>query len=201
MNEPVQDYSEKLRDLKRLANQMASMHSMEAESYHRWDVGLDIGALVSSVFLLSLSLACEDFVMRTLGISSDNFKWIMAFWAALTFSVTVARLAWRPAQVSARHKQAVHRYTRIKHQIATTLETNTPVNLEAFRILQETYLDDSDLPPIRNRRFNKLKRAHLIKVACSKGLDKDPHESLRSIKKRLTRETKHRPPALGEEGN
>ncbi|MBI4965459.1 MAG: hypothetical protein HY913_19435 [Desulfomonile tiedjei] len=192
MNEAVQDCSAELRDLKRRANQMASMHSMEAEWYHRWDVGLDVGALVSSVFLLSLSVVCEDFLHRTVGMSADNFKWMLAFWAALTLSITVTRLAWHPAHVSARHREAVQRYSRIRHQIATTLEGNEPVSLETFCSLQEAYLDSADLPTIRNRKFARLKQAHLRKVAYSKCLDNNPHESLRSIKKRLSREASNK---------
>ena len=47
------------------------------------------------------------------------------------------------------------------------------------------YLDNRDLPRIPEKRFLELKKWHLEKVAMSKALDENPHQSLDEIRKRL----------------
>lgn len=194
MTDSTTDFNKRLRDMKRLSNQMAAMHSMESEWYARWDIGLDMGALVSSVFMLTLALASEDFVQRTTGIAPDSYKWIMAFWAALAFCLTLARLAWKPGLASALHTEAVHRYTKAKHEIATVVDSNVPVTMVDLKRIQELYLNSTDFPTIRNKRFCRLKQAHLTKVECSKALDRNPHESIGLIRKRLAKEARQKEP-------
>jgi hypothetical protein len=93
--------------------------------------------------------------------------------------------AWQPAAKAASHRQAVGHYTKAKYEVGRRLDSEEEVTAESVRQLEERYLDTLDLPNISDRRFLKLKRWHLEKVAVSKELDDNPHQSVRSIRRRL----------------
>jgi hypothetical protein len=181
-----------LRDLKRVANQNADMHSWEHDRYNRWSQLLISGGLVFSAFLLVLSLSSTDFIHRTLGISPDLYTWLLALLAFLSFSVTLIVLAWQPAAKAGSHKRSISHYVRVKHRIDQMIDQKEPPTNDEVQSLWNDYLDDDDLPKISNRRFNSLKRRHLIKVAVSRELSANPHRSIRAIRRSLSqKESEH----------
>lgn len=176
----------RLKRVLRLANQQATMHGRLSDYYGRWTAVLTFGSLLIAVVLLALVFA-SDFMQRTTGVSADTFQWATGVAAILSFLITLVGLAWQPAAKAASHRQAVGSYTKAKYEVGRRLDSNEAVTAESVRQIEERYLDTRDLPNISDRRFLKLKRWHLEKVAVSRELDDNPHESIRSIKRRLRR--------------
>ena len=176
----------RLRRVLRLANQQASMHGWLSDYYGRWNATIIFCSLLLAVILLALMFA-SDFVQRTTPISADAFQWATGIAAIVNFLFTLWALAWRPASKAAGHRQAVGHYTKAKYEVGRRLDSDEAITVEAVRQIEEHYLDTRDLPNIADRRFLKLKRRHLEKVAVSKELDNNPNESIRSIKRRLRR--------------
>lgn len=176
----------RLKRVLRLANQQATMHGWMSDYYGRWTAALTFGSLLIAVVLLALVFA-SDFVQRTTGVSADAFQWATGVAAILSFLITLVGLTWQPAAKAASHRQAVGHYTKAKYEVGRRLDSNEVVTAESVRQIEERYLDTRDLPNISDRRFLKLKRWHLEKVAVSRELDDNPHESIRSIKRRLRR--------------
>lgn len=176
----------RLKRVLRLANQQATMHGWMSDYYGRWTTVLTFGSLLIAVVLLALVFA-SDFVQRTTGVSADAFQWATGVAAILSFLITLVGLAWQPAAKAASHRQAVGHYTKAKYEVGRLLDSSEVITAESVRQIEERYLDTRDLPNISDRRFLKLKRWHLEKVAVSRELDDNPHESIRSIKRRLRR--------------
>ncbi len=174
----------RLKRVLRLANQHATMHGWMSDYYGRWNAALTYASLSIAAVLLALVFA-SDFVQRTTGISADAFQWATGIAAIFNFLLTLAGLAWRPAAKAASHRQAVGHYTKAKYEVGRQLDSNEAITAESVRQIEERYLDTRDLPNISDRRFLRLKRWHLEKVAVSRELDDNPHESIRSIKRRL----------------
>lgn len=178
-------FREKLENTKRVANQSADMHSAETDRYEFWSLFLNCFVLLFSAFLLSLSLASEEFVARTIYIDSDLYKWILAILAFLNFSITLILLAWRPDQRAAQHRQALSHFSRIRHRIDVVLSDGEPVKKGLLEAILNDYMDTDHLPKISNSRFNKLKQRHLVKVDISKEISKNPHRCIYGIRRHL----------------
>lgn len=177
---------ERLRRMSDLANQQATMHSWLSDRYGRWNLALTIATLVFSALLLAFVFTPSGYVERTTGVPANAFKWTTGMAAVTSFSLTLVGLAWQPAARATRHDQAVRHYTKAKYEIRRQLESGGgAITPELIEQIQERYLDDRDLPRIEERRFLKLKRWHQQKVAISRELSRNPHESVRSIKRRL----------------
>ncbi|MCI0655079.1 MAG: hypothetical protein L0Y39_11465 [Methylococcaceae bacterium] len=178
-------FREKLENTKRVANQNADMHSTETDRYDFWSLSLNCFVLLFSAFLLSLSLASEDFIQRTIYLTPDMYKWSLAIFAFLNFSITLVVLAWRPDFKAAQHKQALAHFARSRHRIDIALSDSKLLNKEDVELILKEYIDIDHLPKISDNRFNKLKQRHLIKVSVSKELSKNPHRCICEIKRYL----------------
>ena len=160
------------------------MHGWLSHYYGRWSAALTFCSLLIAVVLLALVFA-SDFVQRTTVVSANAFQWATGIAAIVNFLLTLGGLAWRPAAKAASHRQAVGHYTKAKYEVGRRLDSNEAITAESVRQIEESYLDTRDLPSISDRKFLQLKRWHLEKVAISKELDRNPHESIRSIRRRL----------------
>jgi len=178
-------FREKLENTKRVANQNADMHSAETDRYEFWSLILNCFVLVFSAFLLSLSLASEDFIDRTVHICPDLYKWVLGILAFLNFSITLILLAWRPDQKAAQHRQALSHFARIRHRIDIVLSDGEQIKKEAMEAIINDYMNTDYLPKISDSRFNKLKQKHLVKVDISKEISKNPHRCIYEIRKHL----------------
>lgn len=160
------------------------MHGWLSDHYGRWSVTLTFGSLLLAVVLLSLVFAA-DFVQKTTGVSTAAFQWTTGIAAIINFLITLLNLAWQPAAKAASHRQAVSHYTKAKYEVGRHLDAADVLTAESVRQIEERYLDSRELPKIPERRFLELKRWHLEKMAVSRELDDNCHESIRSIKSRL----------------
>lgn len=190
----------RLRNVLRLANQQATMHGWLSDHYGRWNIALTFGSLLVAVVLLTLVFA-SDFVQRTTGVSADAFQWATGIAAIASFLLSLVGLVWQPAAKAASHRQAIGHYTKAKYEVGRRLDSNEATTAESVRQIEERYLDTRDLPNISDRRFLKLKRWHLEKVAVIRELDDNPHESIRSIKRRLRRARRNRTSPTDTDGS
>lgn len=181
---------EKLENTKRVANQNTDMHSTETDRYESWSLYLNSFVLLFSAFLLSLSLASEDFIQRTIYLTSDMYKWALAVLATFNFSITLILLAWRPDFKAAQHKEALAHFSRSQHRIDIALSDSELLKKEEVEAIINEYMDTDHLPKISDKRFNKLKQRHLVKVAVSKELSKNPHRCICAIKRYLKKNGK-----------
>ena len=175
----------KVHDLKRKANQQATAHAWLRDRFSLAHSALSTISLVAGVFLLALIMASPALVNQTLGLSAGQYTWLTALAAAGSFSIIVVNLAWRLDVKATLHDQAVRHYTKSAYHAAMLLKCPDVDMNSAVSRLQTEYLDDRDLPRIPESRFLPLKKWHLEKVAISMELDKNPHESLSSIVRRL----------------
>jgi hypothetical protein len=178
-------FREKLENTKRVANQNADMHSAETDRYEFWSLFLNCFVLLFSAFLLSLALASEDFIQRTVSLTPDMYKWALAVLAFLNFSITLILLAWRPGFKAAQHKEALAHFSRSRHRIDVALSDNGHFKKEEVEAIINEYMDTEHLPKISDNRFNKLKQRHLVKVSISKELSNNPHRCIFLIKRYL----------------
>ncbi len=184
-------YREKLENTKRVANQNADMHSSETDRYGFWSTFLTCLSLVFSAFLLSLSLASEDFIQRTIYLPPDMYKWTLAIFATFNFSIALILLAWRPAFKSAMHKEALAHFSRSRHRIDVALSDHESITKQVVEPIINEYVDTDHLPKISDNKFNKLKQKHLIKVSISKELSKNPHRCIFKIRRDLKKTGKN----------
>ncbi|MEW6574010.1 MAG: hypothetical protein AB1374_10315 [Bacillota bacterium] len=189
MSEPS-SLVKQLERLRRVADMQATAHSYLRDIYNRWHNLLTVGALLFSAFLLTFVMVSEEFVRRTTGISPDTFKWLGGIVAAANFSLTLIELAWRPASKAALHDKAVRHYTKIKYRIQQLEAKPDEITEELVTQIQEQYLEDYDLPRIPESKFLKVKRWHLIKVAISRELDKNPHDPIWLVRLKLWKKCK-----------
>jgi len=178
-------FREKLDNTKRVANQNADMHSAEADRYESFSLFLNCFVLVFSAFLLSLSLASEDFIARTIYLTPDLYKWALAILAFLNFSITLILLTWRPASKAAQHREALAHFARLRHRIDIILSDGEHIKKEDVEAIINEYMNTDHLPKISDNRFNKLKQRHLVKIDISKEISKNPHRCICEIRRSL----------------
>jgi hypothetical protein len=174
-----------LENLKRKADQQATAHAWLRDRYRLLNSILSTTSLVAGVFLLAIVMASPDLVNRTLGIPPDWYQWFLALLAAGSFSIVIVQIAWRFDAKSTLHDQAVRHYTKVGYSASRIIRASDTISAEKVAAIQNEYLDDHDLPRIPESKFLPLKQWHLRKVQMSKELDGNPHESLRTMRKRL----------------
>ena len=184
-DEPTNQLRSQLENLKRKADQQASAHAWLRDFYSFFHSTLSTISLVAGVFLLAIVMASPELISRTIGVPPEWYPWFTALLAGGSFSVVVIQLAWRLDVKATTHGHAVRHYTRVRYLASTALQRGSEISADQVAEIQREYLDDRDLPRIPEKRFLGLKRWHLMKVQVSKELDKNPHESLRAIRRRL----------------
>jgi len=192
-NPSTDSAKEELQRLERLCNQNGSMHGMLAEHYERWSQSLNLGCLASSVALLAFVLATPEYFERALGINRDIYSLIMAAIAVLTTVTSVLAAVWRPQEQASRHRQAVRHYTQCRYRARDMLKGPVEPTIRDVEEFRNQYLDDLWLPTIPDSAFLRLKRSHLLKVACSKSLDEDPAPPIWLVRYRIWRKRRRLP--------
>lgn len=175
-----------LRSLERRANMQASAHSMLRDAYAAWNTALSVISLSCSSLLLAASMASVAQLGRVLHVASFVVPVVMGISSSAVFSLTLWLVVWRPAQYAAEHGLALHHYTKMRHACREALREER-YDHDYVRALEQRYLDTEHLPTIPDRKFLKLKRRHLQKVALSHEIDRDPWASIASLRRRVVR--------------
>src|SRR6266566_6168921 len=106
-----------LQDMRQKADLQVTSHSYLRDHFLGWAQRLNIYVLFASALMLFFTLASEEFIQRTLGLSPDLFKWSLAMLAFVTFCLSLVDLAWDPSAKSKAHDQAVAHYLRMNYEI------------------------------------------------------------------------------------
>lgn len=176
--------NELLKKIKEKAQMQADMHGQLADYYRWWQIVLYFGTLLTSSFMLSLTLVSDEFIVRTTPLTADSFKWLQTIIAVGNFFAGLVLSIWRPSDHEAKHREAIRHYTRVLYEIRR-LEERGNITEEEVKTIQSQYLNDSNVPPIPDRHFLRLKKRYLVKVAISRFLEDHPHAWIMWVKIRL----------------
>jgi hypothetical protein len=160
------------------ADQEVSSHSFLRDHFQGWGQRLNIYTLFCSALLLVFTLATDDFMQRTVGLSPDAFKASIGSLAFVTFCLSLVALAWNPVARAKAHDQAVGHYLRMNYELRNLLGGERGINRDSLRRIQEEYLDAADLPRIPEAMSLLLKQRHLLKLAMARALEQNPHQAL-----------------------
>ena len=183
--EPTVTLESELKALRQKADQQVTAHSYLRDHYQGWGQRLNIYTLFFSAVLLVFTLASDEFIQRTLGLSSDTFKWAVGTAAFITFCLSLIDLTWNPGLKSKAHDQAVAHYLRMDYEIRHLLSGGAKATRDQVHWVQEEYLDAADLPRIPEAQSLNLKQRHLMKLSLARALERNPHQALWWLRIRL----------------
>jgi len=145
--------------------------------------------LTISTLLVGLTFVSEDFVLSSVGLSSNSLKWIIGITSILNFTGVLLLAEWKFQDRAASHREAVRFYFSIVNRIRTMLDSGEEITEKKVDEMRTEYGRTNALPKIPDSRFLNLKQWHLQKVAISRELNQRPFDSLSNIKKRLENES------------
>ena len=157
-----------------LVDQLLSMHSsLRDTNEHRafWLNTIQIGI---SLFL-SVFAFVGDNVLRSLGYDPAMARFILGFSAViiLLLSITEFRVDWRA--IGSRHTQAVEHLARLKAKYRKAFSESQGSDSKKNSMLTTQYEKTiTNLPPIPERHFNRLKANHQLKRILSRRLSQNP---------------------------
>ena len=177
----IQKIVEEIDRLNNKADQMRSMHSNIAQCFKGWQVAQNLFVTIgSAITAMLIFVQLPNFWFIAIGCFSASIFIVGLLPAAFDLSkkITERELALRLWGNWLRDAQNFRNIT-----------TNNVDIKEAFSIYDQLLKSYKEIMAstvcIPDKYFLKLKRKHKIKIAVSIELDKNPHESLRSLKKRL----------------
>ncbi len=185
MNDQEDPCVAELRRLYRVADQMVSMHSRLHDEYRSRAVSLLLTAVVISILMMIFVLVDQPFMSRTAGIGTDSLRWTLAVAAFCNFLFVVLDLVLRPGAIAEAHDAAAQHFLRAKNRLRELQATAEGVSSETVNTIRERFFEDPDLIRIPEKKFLKMKQWHLMKVAVSKALDKDPGQSVGRLRREL----------------
>lgn len=168
----------------RVADMLVTGYSILRDRYGRLAVGLDIIILFSSAWITVLSLADQKYT-KVLTTGEFAPAELIGLVAVLTFILSIFQLRVNWKQLSDRYAQAASSYVTAKHLLRQALneDAGEAAGLQdAIRFYSQIGRDHI---PIPDRKFNALKRRHLIKVFVSKELSENPGANIFIIKLRF----------------
>lgn len=176
-----------MKEFRNKANMLASIHSKLSDSYRKRYTILNSILLFISVVLVGLTFVSEQFVQSTVGVAPDLLRWLLGITSILNFSGILLLSQWKWQERATEHREAVRFYFQIVNRIRQWLESDVDITEDIIDEIRTDYSKTQSLPKIPDSEFLPLKQWHLQKIAVSRELDKHPFESIRSIKKRLTK--------------
>ena len=167
----------------RVADMMITGYSILRDRYAMFALCLDILIIFSSAWIAVLSLADSAYV-KIFTIGSFPPSETIGIAGVLTFVLSIFQLRVDWKQLSGRYDQASRAYATAKHRLRQALnEIQTePSRLDdAIRFYSQVGREQI---PIPDKKFNALKRRHLMKIFVSKELSDNPGASIFLIKLR-----------------
>lgn len=184
------DVHHELERKKRVADQMVTAHAIREQYFRRVATALDVGLMVASLFLVIVSITAifhEELGVVWVNINL-NVLVISGSVLVLVFSLAEWRVGWKVR--ADRHGEAFRSYSGIKAELVKLLSNLSRATNEDIRRITEKYESVGErVISIPERKFLKLKQAHLQKIYISRLLDRYPFAWKWSI--RLRAQIKH----------
>ena len=180
------EQSEALKEIsrqRRLVDQLITMHSALRDGYTAQSTTLICVMLVASVVGIAFAFAGGSTQVTIVGLTADRSTWL-GWLAVLTFSLTLIDLVLDLRGAARRHDDAVRQLAALKSEYRIPPPPGQEV-AERERRSQRYQAVVDTLPPIPERKFNKLKARHLRKVEISKYLSNNPGASVRQARRAL----------------
>lgn len=180
----TKDLRQELERIERVSNMLCTMHFFLKDLYARRALCLDLFILLVAVLLLTVIFPDPEILAKIPFIGPNAKIWIGVL-AIVNFFLSIAQLKLNWKGLSDAHDKAGNQYFSIKLDSKTTLAQD-PISPEAFKRILDLYENCSTTcEKIPEGQFLKLKKAHKLKVAMSRYLDKRPGASIWLLKLRL----------------
>lgn len=169
---------EEVGRIKRVSDQLCSMHSILRDGYKFKSIWLNIFIMSSSLWTLLIAFV-DPVVGTKFNPTTFNDSIFFGFASAAIFLLSILQLLFRYDDLAAAHHQAVLSYFDVKQQSRRILSNPRVLNAMDVASLHLSYDQAAaHALPIPERKFNTLKRRHLKKVRLSKAVDKYPSVNL-----------------------
>ena len=160
---------------RRLVDQMTTMHARLRDRARMQGVGLTVSVLVGSVVATAFAFAGSSTEVSMLGVSALRSTWL-GWLAVIIFSVTLIDLVIDRRSQARAHQDAVERLA----DLGSCYRSSDRDPGELNSLYQEVV---RQIPAVPERKFNRLKAAHLQKVEVSRLLSDCPGLSERQARK------------------
>lgn len=167
----------------RLVDQLTTMHSALRDRASSSTTTITVVLLSASVFSIGFAFAGDLAHVTLLGMTAARSTWL-GILAVFTFCGTVADLVTDRRGIARKHDRAVRLLADLKSEYRLVDPGEPPTDRQA-RLGARYQAVMAELPPIPERRFNKLKSEHLRKVEISKILSANPGVSQRQARAKL----------------
>jgi hypothetical protein len=165
-----------------LVDMMISMHSGLSSKYERQALFLDIILIIISIILLTFVFVDQSF-LNNFGLKESTAKLILGISSILIsiLSLLAYVIDWRGKKIC--HDQAFNVLVGLKNEWrifflnSKNITSDSAVNLE-----QKTGIILGQCITIDDKKFNKLKKKHYMKIALSKAISENPMLPLFVIK-------------------
>lgn len=164
---------EELERCCRVADQMVTCHSVLRDNYGRMATVLDVTILVLTAWITATAFIDPEIAAR-LAIGSLSPTITIGIIATVTFCLSLFQLKVDWKQRSDRHAQAARAYAQVKFTLGRAMDEKVATQEEQKESLARYHSVGDQHVPIPDAKFNKLKQRHLMKVAVSKALSKNP---------------------------
>lgn len=167
----------------RVADLLITAHSILRDRYNTYATTLDLLILGASVCLGALAFAdttpLEQALAPTLSVTNA-----IGIAAALTFFLSLIQLRVDWKQRSSMHAQAAKAFSEAKFALGEALAdaANSALNTSALNLYRSAGHHNVSIP---DRKFNNLKKKHLVKIRISKVLSEHPGTSIILIRTQI----------------
>lgn len=157
----------------RVADQMLTQHAALRDRYRHRSLALKLFLLLWSVFLCGMTLiTVSDWAI--IGIEPQIGRWILAITGCTVFFLSLAEMLVKWTESYEAHRTATVRLADLKARLREHLYQTEIPERTAKRLAQDCDNMMSELVPIPECEFLRLKARHVRKVAISRALDVRP---------------------------
>jgi hypothetical protein len=175
---------DELERIQRVADMIASGHSVLRDRYARYSVLLDLSILSISACVAALAFV-DPVIAEKLAIPGLTPTMTIGCFGLLAFVLSLFQLRVDWKQRSEQHDQAVRSYATAKLEVSALLKSSSLPQADADRALLAYRALGDRLVPIPEREFSRLRHKHLRKIAISKLVERHPGTSLWIVKAKL----------------
>lgn len=169
----------------KVVDMMTTMHSVLAHRFTCRATVLDICVLAFSTLLISVTFVDSDLI-ASLGFTQNNVRVSIGFTAIIIFFISTVSLVVNWKGKGVQHRDGFNTLLKIKNELRSLLSSFEDFSDEEKKnILNRCSLITSQIIPIPDNDFNKLKAYHYRKVQLSKMISKNPGASVIVLRLKL----------------